>query len=126
MNFTLFDWTEWFVKVRGDNSIVAYAVLTSRDKGSTGKRTDTSGDAIVEMMQDAGHALDERVVLPDDFNDLSEQIIKLGIKIISFEIDDFKKICLLDGLDDIALSLEKSDKISSYEKHIQKTKPWMN
>jgi len=37
-----------------------------------------------------------------------------------------KKKCLLDGLDDIALSLEKSDKISSYEKHIQKTKPWMN
>jgi len=39
---------------------------------------------------------------------------------------DFKKKCLLDGLDDIALSLEKSDKISSYEKNIQKTKPWMN
>jgi 3-isopropylmalate/(R)-2-methylmalate dehydratase small subunit len=57
---------------------------------------------------------------------LSEQKIKLGNKIISFEIDDFKKKCLLDGLDDIALSLEKSDKISSYEKHIQKTKPWMN
>ena len=57
---------------------------------------------------------------------LSEQKIKLGNKIISFEIDDFKKKCLLDGLDDIALSLEKSNKISSYEKHIQKTKPWMN
>ena len=57
---------------------------------------------------------------------LSEQKIKLGNKIISFEVDTFKKKCLLDGLDDIALSLEKSDKISSYEKHIQKTKPWMN
>ena len=57
---------------------------------------------------------------------LSEQKIKLGNKIISFEIDDFKKKCLLDGLDDIALSLEKSDKISSYEKNIQKTKSWMN
>jgi len=57
---------------------------------------------------------------------LPEQKIKLGNKTISFEIDDFKKKCLLDGLDDIALSLEKSDKISSYEKHIQKTKPWMN
>ena len=57
---------------------------------------------------------------------LSEQKIKLGNKTISFEVDTFKKKCLLDGLDDIALSLEKSDKISSYEKHIQKTKPWMN
>ena len=57
---------------------------------------------------------------------LPEQKIKLENKIISFEVDAFKKKCLLDGLDDIALSLEKSEKISSYEKHIQKTKPWMN
>ena len=57
---------------------------------------------------------------------LPEQKIKLGNKIISFEIDTFKKKCLLDGLDDIALSLEKSEKISSYEKNIQKIKPWMN
>jgi len=57
---------------------------------------------------------------------LPEQKIKLGNKIISFEIDTFKKKCLLDGLDDIALSLEKSEKIFSYEKNIQKTKPWMN
>ena len=58
--------------------------------------------------------------------DLSEQKIKLGNKIINFEIDTFKKKCLLNALDDIALSLEKSDKITSYEKNIQKTKPWMN
>jgi len=57
---------------------------------------------------------------------LSGQKIKLGNKIINFEIDTFKKKCLLNGLDDIALSLEKSEKISSYEKNIQKTKPWMN
>ena len=57
---------------------------------------------------------------------LPEQKIKLENKIISFEVDVFKKKCLLDGLDDIALSLEKSNKITSYEKNIQKTKPWMN
>ena len=57
---------------------------------------------------------------------LPEQKIKLENKIISFEIDTFKKKCLLNGLDDIALSLEKSNKITSYEKNIQKTKPWMN
>ena len=57
---------------------------------------------------------------------LTEQKIKLGNKIISFEVDAFKKKCLLGGLDDIALSLEKSEKISSYEKNIQKIKPWMN
>ena len=57
---------------------------------------------------------------------LPEQKIKLENKIISFEVDAFKKKCLLDGLNDIALSLEKSNKITSYEKNIQKTKPWMN
>ncbi len=57
---------------------------------------------------------------------LLEQKIKLGSKTISFKIDTFKKKCLLNGLDDIALSLEKSDEISSYEKNIQKIKPWMN
>ena len=53
---------------------------------------------------------------------LPEQKIQLENEIISFEIDTFKKKCLLDGLDDIALSLEKSAKISSYEKNIQKNK----
>jgi len=57
---------------------------------------------------------------------LPEQKIKLGNKIISFEIDAFKKKCLLNGLDDIELSMEKSEKISSYEEKIQKNKPWMN
>jgi molybdopterin adenylyltransferase len=50
-------------------------VLTSSDTGSAGKRVDTSGDAIVEIMDGAGFELAERVMLPDDFNQLSEQII---------------------------------------------------
>ena len=57
---------------------------------------------------------------------LSDQAIKYGNKIINFEIDSFKKECLLYGLDDIALSLEKSEKISSYEANVQKIKPWLN
>ena len=61
--------------MKGDGAIVAYAVLTSSDKGSAGKRIDTSGDAVVEMMQDAGHTLVARIILPDEFNELSEQII---------------------------------------------------
>ncbi len=57
---------------------------------------------------------------------LQEQKIIYGNNQIKFEIDSFKKKCLLNGLDDIALSLEKTDKISSYEKEIQKDKPWIN
>ncbi len=57
---------------------------------------------------------------------LKEQEIIYGNKRIQFEIDSFKKKCLLEGLDDIALSLEKTKKISSYEIKIKKDKPWMN
>ena len=57
---------------------------------------------------------------------LTEQEIIFGNKTIKFEIDPFKKKCLLDGLDDIALSLEKSEKISSYENELKKNKPWLN
>ena len=57
---------------------------------------------------------------------LAEQEILFGNNKIKFEIDLFKKKCLLNGLDDIALSLEKLEKISSYEKKIKKNKPWIN
>jgi len=57
---------------------------------------------------------------------LTEQQIIFGNKRIKFEIDSFKKKCLLNGLDDIALSLEKTDKISSYENKLVKNKPWLN
>ena len=57
---------------------------------------------------------------------LTEQQIMFGNKRIKFEIDPFKKECLLNGLDDIALSLEQSDKISSYENKLRKNKPWIN
>jgi len=56
---------------------------------------------------------------------LSDQKIIFGNKEIKFEIDQFKKKCLLEGLDDIALSLEKSDKIVSFEKKLKSTKPWI-
>ena len=57
---------------------------------------------------------------------LQEQEIIFGNKRIKFKIDSFKKKCLLEGLDDIALSLEKSEKISLYEDKINKNKPWIN
>ena len=57
---------------------------------------------------------------------LTEQEIKFGNKRIKFTIDPFKKECLLNGLDDIAISLEKSEKISSYENKLKKNKPWLN
>ena len=57
---------------------------------------------------------------------LEEQKIVFGNNKIKFEIDQFKKKCLLNGLDDIALSLEKIEKISSYENKNKQNKPWIN
>ena len=56
---------------------------------------------------------------------LPKQTISFGNKEIKFEIDQFKKKCLIEGLDDIALSLEKSEKIVSYENKIKEAKPWI-
>ena len=57
---------------------------------------------------------------------LTKQQIIFGNKKIKFDIEPFKKKCLLNGLDDIALSLEKSDKISFFENELKKNKPWIN
>ena len=56
---------------------------------------------------------------------LSDQKIVFGNKEINFKIDGFKKKCLMEGLDDIALSLEKIDNIVSFEKDIKSNKPWI-
>ena len=57
--------------------------------------------------------------------DLEGEKIFFGNKEIKFEIDSFKKKCLLEGLDDIALSLKKTEKISSFEKNLKNQKPWI-
>ena len=56
---------------------------------------------------------------------LEEQKITFGNNEISFEIDQFKKKCLIEGLDDIALSLEKNPKITEFEKKLSSNKPWI-
>ena len=57
--------------------------------------------------------------------DLMEEKIIFGNNEIKFNIDPFKKKCLLEGLDDIALSLAKKDKIMTFEKNLKNTKPWI-
>ena len=57
--------------------------------------------------------------------DLKEEKIVYGNNEIKFKIDSFKKKCLLEGLDDIALSLNKFDKIKSFEQKLKSSKPWI-
>ena len=56
---------------------------------------------------------------------LVDQKILFGNKEIKFEIDQFKKKCLIEGLDDIALSLEQKTKIEIFEKDLKSSKPWI-
>ena len=57
--------------------------------------------------------------------DLEEEKIIYGNNELNFNIDPFKKKCLLEGLDDIALSLEKLKQIDSFEKKLKQNKPWI-
>jgi len=56
---------------------------------------------------------------------LSEQVIIYGSKSHKFKLDLFKKKCLIEGLDDIALSLEKIRHIETFENKLIQNKPWV-
>ena len=57
--------------------------------------------------------------------DLEAQKLTAGEDAYPFEIDDFRKYCLLNGLDDIALTLRHADLIRAYESDRQQRSPWL-
>ena len=59
------------------------------------------------------------------FINLKGEKVIFGNNELKFKVDSFKKRCLLEGLDDIALSLKKSDKIEIFEKDLKVKKPWV-
>ena len=69
----------------------------------------------------------------EEANNKNELIVNLeGQKIfcadessIDFDIDSFRKKCLLEGLDDIGLTLQKKEKISQYEINLKSTHSWI-
>jgi 3-isopropylmalate/(R)-2-methylmalate dehydratase small subunit len=75
-----------------------------------------------EKIKEISEYANRKVEISVDLND--EKII-YGNNEILFKIDSFKKKCLLEGLDDIALSLKKSEKIESFEKNLKEKKPWI-
>ena len=78
---------------------------------------------------------DERDALLADASDTENPELKIDLEsqtisrpngaAISFEIDPFRKECLLNGLDDIGLTLEKTEAISSYEEGRKSSMPWL-
>ena len=57
--------------------------------------------------------------------DLPSQTVRAGNHEFEFTIDPFRKHCLMNGLDDIGLTLEKQDSIASYETKLNADRPWM-
>ncbi len=57
--------------------------------------------------------------------DLPKQEVRAANKIYKFEIDPFRKNCLIEGLDDIGLTLKKGDKINAFEEKNRKSLPWL-
>ncbi len=57
--------------------------------------------------------------------DLPKQEVCAANKIYKFEIDPFRKHCLVEGLDDIGLTLQKSEKISEFENKNRTETPWL-
>lgn len=73
--------------------------------------------------------VDELMTRADDQSEITinlpEQKIIAGNTVYDFDIDTFRKHCLVNGLDDIGLTLEKENFISTYEEKIRKDRPWI-
>ena len=65
---------------------------------------------------------DQKEIIEINLNE--QKVICSQVK-LDFDVDKFKKDCLLKGFDDIDLSLEKVESISAYEKKIKSNKPWL-
>jgi 3-isopropylmalate/(R)-2-methylmalate dehydratase small subunit len=58
--------------------------------------------------------------------DLAAQTVSCGDEVIaSFELDEFRKHCMLNGLDDIGLTLQHADEIKTYEEKRKQSAPWL-
>lgn len=70
------------------------------------------------IMRDAQEGLDVTVDLPN-------QVVRSGNKEYAFEVDPFRKSCMVNGLDDIGLTMEKAPAISTYETRVNKERAWI-
>ena len=78
-------------------------------------------DAVAVLMDDARKGANARIAV-----DLEAQTVTSSDgREFHFEVDPFKKHCLLNGLDDIGLTMEKSDRIAAYEQKAAASRPWV-
>ena len=78
-------------------------------------------EAVDVLMKDAEKGSNARMIV-----DLEAQTVTSSDgDVFSFEVDPFKKHCLMNGLDDIDLTLEKVSSIKSFEEHASQARPWV-
>jgi len=76
---------------------------------------------VAQLMDDARKGSNARLTI-----DLASQTItRPDGQVVHFEIDPFRKQCLLDGLDDIGLTLKKEQAIAKFEERRRRAQPWL-
>ncbi len=78
-------------------------------------------ETVDKLMKDAENGENARLSVDLE----NQQITRPDGEVIDFEIDAFKKHCLLNGLDDIGLTMQKEDKITSFEGGAKVSQPWL-
>ena len=74
----------------------------------------------VDILMEEANKKNQLTINLDD-----QKIILEGENTIGFEVDPFRKKCLLEGLDDIGLTLQKKEKIDQYEILLRSSHPWI-
>ena len=78
-------------------------------------------EAVDVLMEDARKGANARMTV-----DLENQTVTSSDGVVfSFEMDPFRKHCLLHGLDDIGLTMEKAPRIESFETQMAQARPWV-
>ena len=73
------------------------------------------------LMEDARKGANARITIDLE----NQQVTTSDGQSFPFEVDAFRKHCMINGLDDIGLTLEKSSKIDSYEDKMAQSRPWV-
>jgi len=80
-----------------------------------------SKEDLAKLMDDAQRGSNATLTV-----DLEKQEIKgPDGGVVKFDIDEFRKHCLLNGLDDIGLTMQKAEHIDSYENKQRQSQPWL-
>lgn len=114
----------WALDDYGFRAIIApsYADIFYNNSFKNGLLPITLSDSVVDQLFDEMYA-SEGYALSIDLD--KQCVITPSGESFSFEIDEFRRHCLLHGLDDIGLTLQEADAIKAYEEKRKQTAPWL-